>query len=180
MLRYSVEYVMNKFAVAGIIVALLGVPALAQESPKPGPEHDVLKKLVGNWDTTMKMGGMDSKGTVTYKMELGGLWLTSSMESELLGQKFTGRGLDSYDAGKKKYVGVWADAMMTFLAPGEGTWDPATQTMTFLYEATIGEKHIKWRQTTQSVDADTRVFMSFVPDTADKPMMKVTYRRTSS
>ena len=121
---------MKKFAVAGIIVALLGVPALAQESPKPGPEHDVLKKLVGNWDTTMKMGGMDSKGTVTYKMDLGGLWLTSEMKSELFGEKYTGRGFDTYDAGKKKYVMVWIDSMSTGALLMEGTYNTEKKTMT--------------------------------------------------
>src|SRR4051812_26600951 len=74
---------------------------------RPGPEHERLKQLAGTWDTTMTYGGMASKGTCVYKMEVGGLWLTSAFEGEFAGQKFSGRGLDSYDAGKKKYVGVW-------------------------------------------------------------------------
>src|SRR5262249_239816 len=78
--RASMKAVRGSWAVAR---ALLVVPAArAQEPPKPGPEHEILKKLAGTWDVTMKGGGVESKGTVTYKMDLGGLWLVSSMESE--------------------------------------------------------------------------------------------------
>src|SRR5262249_6297977 len=66
-------------AVAGLILAPIG---RAQEPPKPGPEHEVLKKLEGTWEATMKFGGMESKGTMIYKMDLGGLWLTSNFEGD--------------------------------------------------------------------------------------------------
>ena len=80
---------------AAALAAVLAAPAArAQEPARPGPEHEVLKKMEGNWDLTMKFGGMESKGTVTYKMDLGGLWLVSALESDLGGQKFSGRGLD--------------------------------------------------------------------------------------
>src|SRR5262245_42488029 len=98
---------------AALAAALAAPAARAQEPPKPGPEHEALKKHEGTWDLTMKFGGMESKGTVTYKMDLGGLWLTSSLESEFGGMKFQGHGMDSYDAAKKKYVGVWFDNMST-------------------------------------------------------------------
>src|SRR5207248_2344903 len=87
---------------AAALVAVLAAPAArAQDFPKPGPEHELLKKHVGTWDLTMKFGGMETKGTVTYKMELGGLWLASTLQSEFAGMKFEGRGMDSYDAGRK-------------------------------------------------------------------------------
>ena len=47
----------------------------------------LLKQLEGNWDTLMKVGGQEFKGTMTYKMELGGMWLVGSLESDLGGQK---------------------------------------------------------------------------------------------
>ena len=82
-----------------MVAALVSPVAKAQEPPKAGPEHEVLKKMEGNWNLVMKFGGMESKGTVAYKMELGGLWLTGAMESELFGAKFQGKSLDTYDAG---------------------------------------------------------------------------------
>src|SRR4051812_30921041 len=109
------------FAVALALVASPGVRA--QEPGKPGPEHEGLKKLEGNWDLVMKFGGGESKGTVTYKMELGGMWLTSSLQSELFGQKFEGRSIDGYDPQKKKYVGIWVDSMGGGAVITEGTFD---------------------------------------------------------
>src|SRR5262249_32330939 len=105
------ERAMRKLAV----LAGLGLRTVApaQGPPKPGPEHELLKKHVGTWDTTMKADGMEFKGVVTFKMELGGLWLVGSLESDLAGQKFSGRSMDTYDAAKKKYVGLWFDSMST-------------------------------------------------------------------
>jgi hypothetical protein len=73
----------------------------------------MLKKMEGTWEATMNVMGMDAKGTMVYKMELGGLWLTSNFEGEFGGMKFTGKGIDGYDPMKKKYVGTWVDSMST-------------------------------------------------------------------
>src|SRR5262245_53421092 len=86
--------------VAVTVAAVLAAPAFAQEMPKPGPEHKSLAKKEGTWSTVMKAGGMEHKGTVTLKMELGGLWLVGSLESDLNGQKYFGKSLDTYDAKK--------------------------------------------------------------------------------
>src|SRR6266536_3395456 len=110
--------------VAFVVGAVLTLPAVAQEPPKPGPEHKLLKNREGTWDTTLKAGDMEFKGAVTYKMELGGLWLVGSLESDLSGQKFYGKSMDTYDAGKKKYVGIWFDSMSTTPLTMEGRYDP--------------------------------------------------------
>src|SRR5215510_4460053 len=75
------------FGLVGMAVVLAAPAARAQDFPKPGPEHELLKKWVGTWDTTMKMQGAESKGVATYKMELGGLWLASTYEGEFGGMK---------------------------------------------------------------------------------------------
>jgi hypothetical protein len=147
-------------------------------SPKPGPEHDVFDKDVGEWDALIEVyagpAPSTSTGRMTSRRTCGGLWLVADYQGD---SGFSGHGMWTYDAQKKKYVGVWADAMTTFLAPGEGTWDAATRTMTFLYEARIGDRTMRWRQTTESVGDSTQIFRSYVPDTADKEMMKATYKR---
>src|SRR5437773_323804 len=120
---------------AAALAALLVIPAArAQEPPKPGPEHDELKKLEGTWDTTMSMAGKDSKGVATYKMDLGGLWLNSTYEGEIAGGKFKGHGMDSYDTNKKKYVGVWFDSMSTSPMIMEGTFDKEKKMLTMTGE----------------------------------------------
>ena len=115
---------------AAVCAAVLAGPAAAQDGPKPGPEHEVLKKMAGTWDVTMSVGGAETKGSAVYKMDLGGLWLTSTFEGEVFGTKFSGRGLDSYDAAKKKYVGIWVDSMSASPLVMEGTYDAGRKTLT--------------------------------------------------
>jgi len=110
--------------------ALAHVAALGQGAPTPGPEHEHLKKLEGTWNAKIKMGDTESPATATYKMECGGLWLTSDFRGEFDGQKFQGRGVDGYDPEKKKYVSVWVDSMSTRPMLLEGTYDKEKKTMT--------------------------------------------------
>jgi hypothetical protein len=167
---------MRSIAVVGLVVVLAG-SGVAQEPPKPGPEHEALKKREGTWSTTMKAGGMEFKGTVTYKMELGGLWLVGSMESDLGGQRFHGKSLDSYDAGKKKYVGVWFDSMSTTPMTMEGTYDKDKKTLTMVGEGPgMDGKLAKWKSVSTMPDNDTVQMSMFVGD-AKEPMFTVTYKR---
>src|SRR5947209_4006528 len=88
----SEERIMRTMAVLAMVLAL-ATGAQGQEVAKPGPEHELLKKKEGTWDSTLKGGGMEFKGTVTLKMELNGLWLAGSLESDLGGQKFYGKSM---------------------------------------------------------------------------------------
>ena len=161
-----------------IAAAMLVAPAApAQEFPKPGPEHAVLKKMEGSWDLVMKAGGMESKGTMTYKMDLGGLWLVGNLESDLGGAKFQGKGLDSYDAGKKKYVSVWVDNMGTMPMLFEGTYDKQKKTLTMTTEGPgMDGKLTKWKSVTTMPDDNTINFKMYVGD-AKEPMFTIDYKR---
>ncbi len=151
--------------------------ATSQEPAKPGPEHEVLKKLVGTWDTTMKAEGKEYKGTVTYKMDLGGLWLVGSLESDLGGMKFQGRGMDSYDAKKKKYVSVWFDSMSTYPMLMEGTYDKEKKSMTMIGEGPgLDGKITKWKSVSQMPDDNTINFSMWVGDVKE-PMFTILYKR---
>lgn len=163
---------------AAALAAVLAAPSVrAQEPPKPGPEHEVLKKLVGDWDATMKFGGMESKGTVTYKMELGGLWLVSTFEGDFGGQKFSGRGLDSYDAGKKKYVGVWVDNMITSPLVMEGDYDKAKKTLTMTGQGPgMDGKPTKFKAVSVMPDDDTMDFSMYMGD-GKEPGFTIQYKR---
>ena len=158
-------------------VALLAIPSRAQEPAKPGPEHEMLKKWEGNWEVIMKMEGAETKGTSTYKMELGGLWLASSLDIELFGSKFTGKGLDTYDAKKKKFVSVWADSMSTSPMILEGTYDKETKklTMSGMADGPDGKPQ-KHKTVTEWKDENTVVFEMYIGDGKD-PMFTVTYKR---
>jgi hypothetical protein len=163
--------------VTGAAVLALGTGTQAQEPPKPGPEHKLLKDREGTWDTTMKAGGQEFKGTVTYKMELGGLWLVGSLESDLGGQTFYGKSLDTYDAGKKKYVGYWFDSMGTTPLHMEGSYNQAKKTLTLAGKGPGQDGQVTtWRSVSRMPDNDTIVMSMYVGD-GQEPMFSVTYKR---
>lgn len=168
---------MMRMMAAIAMAAVLAIPSFAQEPPKPGPEHKLLKQREGTWETTMKTGGMEFKGTVTYKMELGGLWLVGSMDSDLAGQKFSGKSLDTYDAQRKKYVGIWCDSMSTTPMTMEGSYDSEKKTLTMIGDGPgMDGKPTKWRSVSEMPDKDTVQMSMYVGDAKD-PMFTVTYKR---
>jgi Protein of unknown function (DUF1579) len=170
-------HAMRFFCVITFAVAVCSLAARAQDAPKPGPEHEVLKKLVGNWDLTMKIAGQESKGTVNYKMEVGGLWLVSSLESELFGQKFYGKGLDSYDAGKKKYTSVWVDSMSGSPMTMEGTYDKEKKTLTMSGDGPgMDGKPTKYKSVSEMVDDHTMNFTMYMGDGKD-PAFTIVYKK---
>jgi hypothetical protein len=161
-----------------VAVATMAAPAAtAQEPPKPGPEHDVLKKMVGDWDLTMKFGGMETKGKVTYRMEVGGLWLVGNLESELFGAKYSGKGLDTYDPATKKYVGIWVDSMAGRPMLLEGTYDKAAKTLTMAGEGPgMDGKPTKYKSVSAMPDDDTINFSMYMGDGKD-PAFTIVYKR---
>jgi hypothetical protein len=168
---------MRRMIAAVTAAALLAVPAFSQQPPKPGPEHKMLKLREGTWETTMKAGGMEYKGTVTFKMELADLWLVGSMESDLAGQKFFGKSLDTYDAGKKKYIGIWCDSMGTTPLMMEGSFDAAKKTLTLIGEGPgMDGKLTKWRSVSAMPDTSTIEMSMYVGD-GKEPMFTVIYKR---
>lgn len=150
--------------------------------PGPGPEHRVLAKDVGTWDAEIEVnvpGGppQRSRGVSEGRLACGGRWLLLGYRSE--GGDFEGHGVYGYDPQKKKYVGTWVDTMRPFLAPMEGDWDAEKRTMTFVAEVPSPQGAIRWRETTETVDDDTRRFQVVMlgADGAETVALTTTYRR---
>src|SRR5438105_4244282 len=170
-----------RLCLAGMAALLLSVTATAQQPPappKPGPENELLKQLVGTWDCTVKFGGMQSKGKAVYKEGPGGLWILSDFTGEFGGAPFKGHGIDGYDPAKKKYVGVWIDSMDTTPLVSEGAYDKGTKTLTMQGEAKGPDgKPATHIMKTQWKDKDTLLFSMFMkgPDGKDQPVMTIDY-----
>ncbi len=164
---------------AAPVIAGLGL--LAQVPPTPGPEHEHLKRMEGEWIASFKAeGGEESKGTMSVKVECGGLWAFSDFHAEFAGQKFQGRGVDGYDPVKKKYVSVWVDSMSTTPMFLEGTMDAATKTLTMTGEGRGPDgTPMKFKNETRFLDNDHMKFtMSVVgADGKPLPMMTIEYTR---
>jgi hypothetical protein len=171
-------------ALVGLCGAVwLGVAgnAVAQELPQAGPEHKRLAELAGEWETTSTTPGVPgtSKGTATYKVECNGLWVAGNFEGEFAGQKFQGKGLDSYDPAKKKYVSVWVDSMITSPMLFEGDFDEKTKTMTQVATAPGPDgKPAKWRGVTKFVDADHHEFLLHMTPAGAPEMLLMTMKYT--
>lgn len=172
----------GSFALA---LALVAAPLVAQDlppSPKPGPEHAVLKGLEGTWDAKMKMPGAPEAipAVMTYKSELGGLWLTSDFKSDVPGFQFQGKGFDGYDQGKKKFVGVWIDSMITGLMTLEGTYDEKTKTLTMtgVGPGEGGKEQQKFKNVTKFTDSDHHTFEMYMVGDDGKETLAFTIEYT--
>jgi len=161
---------------------LAGAGRLTAQPPevKPTTEHEMLKASEGTWDASVKSMGTESKGTVNFKMALGGLWLLEDFKGDLGGFTFEGHGATSYDPMKKKYVNVWIDSMVTSPMVSEGTYDKSTKTLTMTGDMpTPDGKSMKVAMKTVFNDANTKTFTlsGAGPDGKDMEMVQITYKR---
>jgi hypothetical protein len=193
---------LHVFGMAAVSAAIIIGSVTAQEKkessppqghemspPKPGPEHEILKKDLGVWDatveTTTEPGGKPivTKGSETNSLLGNGLWTVQDFKGEFMGAPFHGHSVSGYDTAKKKYVGTWVDSMSTGLFTTEGTYDPKTQVMTTWMEGPCPEDGtlIKMRSISEWKGADTRVFTMYSPASRgeESVMMKITYKRRS-
>src|SRR5438128_2794845 len=156
---------MRTIVATAVMVVLLAVTAPAQEVAKPGPEHEKLKAYEGTWDAVVHSQGGESKGVMTYKMGLGGLWLFESFEGQFGDMKFEGKGATSYDATKKKYVNVWLDSFSTSPMVSEGNYDDAGRMVMKGQMPGPGGKTIPVTMIGESKDKDNKTFRMMMPGT---------------
>jgi hypothetical protein len=170
---------------AAVLVAGAGA-VLAQELPKPGPEHKVLEMDAGTWDATVEMfmapgaPPATSKGTETNTIGCGGLCLISDFKGDFGGMPFHGHGTSTWDPAKKKFVGTWTDSMSAGISMGESTYDPAAKKATGWMEGPdMTGKVVKSRSVVEYKDANTRVMQMFTtgPDGKEVPTMKISYTK---
>jgi hypothetical protein len=170
-------------AVTAVLSLLAAAARLTAQQPdvKPGPEHEKLKEAEGTWDATFKAkDGGASKGVLTCKMSVGGLWLLEHFQADFGGMTFEGRGATGYDPAKKKYVNVWIDSMAYSPMISEGTYDQSTKTLRLSGNMPSPDgKSMKVTMTTVAKDADTKTLTmtGAGPDGKDFEMFQITYKR---
>lgn len=157
----------------------------AQDFPKPGPEHEMLKQMSGEWNATIHcsppgQAPTESKGKMSAKLDLGGYFLVTNFDGELAGMKFQGHGVTGYDPSKKQYTGVWVDSMSPGIFNVKGEWDKAGKTFSEAMEGPGPDgKPMKFRSTTEIKDKDSMVFTMYMngPDGKEMQMMEMKYTR---
>ena len=152
-------------------------PGAAADKPPTAPppaaataSADLLKRMAGSWDATMQMASQDGSppvvlnGTEVDTLGGRGTWVISDFRSQLEGHPFQGHAILSLDPATGRLQRVWADSTSPSFWASEGTWDPATATLTMWIDSvdSVGQK-VRWREETVLKSADTRTFTMYVP-----------------
>src|SRR5258708_4362981 len=122
-----------------------------REMSKLNENHKLLADMNGSWNYSIKMWitpapnakPQESKGTATRKSVMNGRYVAMDVtgkmqmpgeDGKMKDMQFKGMGVDGYDNVKKKFVSSWIDNMGTGIQFSDGTYDPATKTLTYTSE----------------------------------------------
>jgi hypothetical protein len=160
---------------------------MIQELATPGEPHKMLASQEGDWNVAVKAldhktGQMvDSTGTATMRMILGGRWQEHTFRGTFDGKPFEGRGLTGYDNHKKEFVNYWFDTMGTgaSVATGQCSEDHKVLTMTGTWEMPepLGKMPFRMVTTRKSDTEFTFAAYSSAMGMPESLMMEMTYTR---
>ena len=152
----------------------------------PGEPHKLFASLEGSWTTTTKewmdpgKPPTESAGTAEMKMLLGGRFLYQEFNGEMMGQPFSGIGIDGYDNLTKKYVTAWMDSMGTGIFMMEGTASADGRTITLHGQhPEPGGGQMKHRAIWKILDDNKHTFEMYGAHHGEKEskMMEIVYTR---
>jgi hypothetical protein len=108
-----------------------------EEAARPAPQHSQLRARAGTWDADVSMwmepGGeaQKSRGTITSRPILNGLWLAEDFRGEFEGKTFEGHSMLGYSKERQKHFGLWVSSMNSTPEIVWGTADASGKTITF-------------------------------------------------
>ena len=159
---------------------------LWKKAATPGEPHKMFATLAGSWTTTTKewmepgKPPTESAGTAEMKMLLDGRFLYQEYDSQMMGQPFSGIGIDGYDNMRKRYVTAWIDTMGTGIFIMEGTASPDGKTITLKgSHPEPGGGHMTHRAVWKIVDDNNQTFDMYGAHHGGKEtkMLEITYHR---
>jgi hypothetical protein len=153
----------------------------------PGPQHEKLKGLVGEWNVTVKttmdpsQPATESKGTSVVTALMDGRYFQEQSSGDMGGMPFSGMGITGYDNVLQKYVSSWIDNMGTGIMTSEGTASAAGDVINWTGWASepMSGKKAKYRMVTRFVDDNKHVFEMYgtMAGGKESKMMEITYER---
>jgi hypothetical protein len=159
---------------------------LWKKMAQPGEPHQLFASLAGSWTTTTKewmepgKPPTESTGTAEMKMLLDGRFLYQEFTGDMMGQPFSGIGIDAYDNMTKKYVTAWMDTMGTgiFMMEGTASADAKTITLKGSHPEPGGGK-MSHRAVWKIIDNNNQTFDMYGAHHGQKEtkMMEITYSR---
>lgn len=97
---------------------------------KPGAQHELLKRFVGDWNLKTKvwmMPGtppMESAGTSSIKSVLDGRFIVEDFKSMMMGMPYNGVGMQGFNNLSGQFEGTWTSTMDTHIFTMKGTLQP--------------------------------------------------------
>ena len=151
----------------------------------PGPEHEMLAGMVGEWegDITMWMDPSQPpqtmKGTTTYESVMDGRYIIGKYTGMMMGMPFTGMDLTGFDNALKVYQNIWIDNMGTGMMITEGTYDKESNTITYKGKmVTPNGSKVGVKNVITLIDKDHSTFDMFVDMGAgETKSMEIKYKR---
>lgn len=159
---------------------------LYQKLAIPGEPHQLFASLAGSWVTHTKewmepnKPPTESTGSAEMKMLLDGRFLYQEYTGQMMGQPFSGIGIDGYDNIRKKYITAWMDSMGTGIFMMEGTASADGKTITLEGKhPEPGGGYMTHRAIWKIVDSNTQTFDMYGAHHGGKEMkmMEITYTR---
>ena len=157
-----------------------------EASATPGPNHKLLERWVGRWDTTMKVmmpgaPAMESRGTAEFSWLMEGRWLQEKMTGDMMGHPMQGFSITGYDNFNKCFVSTWVDNHTTMMVHSSGSMDRSGKVLTMfgkMDEPMTGEHNKTVRFQTTIIDEDThRLNIDEVQYGQPFTVLEITYKR---
>ncbi len=152
----------------------------------PGEPHKLFASLAGSWETKTKewmepgKPPTESTGSAEMKMLLDGRFLYQEFNGNMMGQPFSGVGIDGYDNLRKRYVSTWIDTIGTGIFQMEGMASADGKTITLKGQhAELGGGQMTHRAVWKIGDSNTQTFDMYGTHHGGKEMkmMEITYTK---
>lgn len=184
-MRILPTLVLAAFAASAASLATAESAASTQlASAAPAAEAAIVKLEEGVWDAVAEFPAASAqakpttmRGVQSNTLMPGGRWIRNDFELE----GYAGHGTWGWDPRKGLYVGIWVDSNSDYVRIDEGSYDPATRTLTWTSELRQPEPHppAKYRMV-EEFRGDTRVLtMTAIGPKTGKvvPLGKITFTR---
>ncbi|HNO77563.1 MAG TPA: DUF1579 family protein [Phycisphaerae bacterium] len=107
--------------------------AKAKKYTEPGPNHKVLERFLGKWNTETRLAmgpnGTPEKGVAEFSWLMENRWLKSDYKNSMMGMPYDGFMLMGYDNFKQSFVMTMVNSLDTMMTHAEGDMDQTGKAM---------------------------------------------------
>jgi hypothetical protein len=177
---------MTKHLIAAFLATFTATGAFAQNSAdNPGPEHEALAKLAGEYTTVMRFrpkageAAQESKGSAKFTSVLDGRFILEESTGEQFGKHFKGRKIYGYNNAAKRYESAWVYTASTAIMTLHGTSPDGGKTIRLNATVAQGNAQMNLVVTMKRINDDsfTVELGSMTPDGTAGPTLETTYTR---